>query len=154
MKTSPTHWCRAFFRIGSNCDAVDNNTCESLTIISSSFLPVSSMLEAIRCKIMVRIQENRRQKNGLGPSVQAFLRNWRWTSRYILYVMFYGMVKQGMRWKSTKELEIISSLSIWRQEHVLVGSTGSCLDYLVAMPYLLYIVLSKRWIASLLVAFI
>ena len=60
MRTSPTHWSRAFFKIGSNCDSVDNNTCESFNnaIISSRFLPIISMLESIRCKIMVRIQEN------------------------------------------------------------------------------------------------
>lgn len=61
MKTSPEHWSRAFFKLGSNCDSVDNNLCESFnhSIMDARFLPVISMNEAIRCKIMVRIQENR-----------------------------------------------------------------------------------------------
>ena len=61
MKTSPEHWSRAFFRLGSNCDSVDNNLCESFNncIMDARFFPVISMNEAIRKKLMVRIQENR-----------------------------------------------------------------------------------------------
>jgi hypothetical protein len=61
MATSPEHWSRAFFRIGSNCDSVDNNMCESFnnSIMDARFYPVISMNEAIRKKLMVRIQENR-----------------------------------------------------------------------------------------------
>ena len=29
MNTHPQHWSRAWFRLGSNCDSVDNNICES-----------------------------------------------------------------------------------------------------------------------------
>ena len=61
LRTSPEHWSRAFFKLGSNCDSVDNNMCESFNncIMDSRFLPVISMNEIIRCKVMVRIQENR-----------------------------------------------------------------------------------------------
>jgi hypothetical protein len=61
MKTDPKHWARAFFPIGSMCESVDNNLCESFNhaIIESRFYPIISMLEKIRCKIFVRIQENR-----------------------------------------------------------------------------------------------
>jgi len=61
MNTSPKHWSRAFFRLGSNCDSVDNNMCESFnnSIMDARFYPVISMNEAIRKKVMVRIQENR-----------------------------------------------------------------------------------------------
>jgi len=61
LRTDPEHWCRAFFKLGSNCDSVDNNMCESFnnSIMDSRFLPVISMNEIIRCKVMVRIQENR-----------------------------------------------------------------------------------------------
>jgi hypothetical protein len=61
MTTSPEHWSRAFFRLGNNCDSVDNNMCESFnhSIMEARFYPVISMCEAIRKKIMVRIQENR-----------------------------------------------------------------------------------------------
>ncbi|BAH92786.1 Os04g0578900 [Oryza sativa Japonica Group] len=40
---------------------VDNNMCESFNkwIVQARYLPIISMLEAIRCKVMVRIQENR-----------------------------------------------------------------------------------------------
>lgn len=61
LKTAPEHWSRAFFKLGSNCDSVDNNMCESFnnSIMDSRFLPVISMNEIIRRKVMVRIQENR-----------------------------------------------------------------------------------------------
>jgi len=61
MKTSPEHWSRAFFKIGSNCDSVDNSICESFnnSIMEARFYPVISMCEHIRKKLMVRIQENR-----------------------------------------------------------------------------------------------
>ncbi|WVZ64915.1 hypothetical protein U9M48_014362, partial [Paspalum notatum var. saurae] len=61
MKTSPEHWSRAFFKLGSNCDLVDNNMCESFnnSIMDARFYPVISMHETIRKKVMVRIQENR-----------------------------------------------------------------------------------------------
>ena len=61
LKTSPEHWSRAYFRIGSNCDSVDNNICESFNkwIVEARFFPIISMLETIRRKVMVRIQEQR-----------------------------------------------------------------------------------------------
>ncbi|WVZ77076.1 LOW QUALITY PROTEIN: hypothetical protein U9M48_024978 [Paspalum notatum var. saurae] len=61
MKTSLEHWSKAFFKLGSNCDSVDNNLCETFnnSIMESRFLPVISMNEAIRRKIMVSIQKNR-----------------------------------------------------------------------------------------------
>jgi hypothetical protein len=61
MKTEPKHWARAFFPVGSNCESVDNNLCEAFNhaIIESRFYPIISMLEKIRCKVTLRIQENR-----------------------------------------------------------------------------------------------
>ncbi|EEE58977.1 hypothetical protein OsJ_10678 [Oryza sativa Japonica Group] len=61
ITTAPEHWSRAFFQLGSNCDSVDNNMCESFnnSIMDSRFFPVISMNEAIRCKVMVRIADNR-----------------------------------------------------------------------------------------------
>ena len=58
MNTHPQHWSRAWFRLGSNCDSVDNNICESFNkwIVESRFFPIITMLEAIRRKVMVRIQ--------------------------------------------------------------------------------------------------
>lgn len=61
MKTSLEHWSRAHLKLGSNCDSVDNNVCESFNnmILESRYLPIVSMLEWIRRNMMVRIQECR-----------------------------------------------------------------------------------------------
>jgi hypothetical protein len=61
LKTHPQHWSRAWFSLGSNCDSVDNNLCESSNkwIVEARFLPIITMLEIIRRKVMVRIQEQR-----------------------------------------------------------------------------------------------
>jgi len=61
MNTDPVHWSRAYMKLGSNCDSVDNNMCESFNnyILLARYLAIVSMLEWIRCKIMVRVQENR-----------------------------------------------------------------------------------------------
>jgi len=61
MNTDPAHWSRAWFKIGSNCDSVDNNMCETFNkwIVEARFFPIVTMLETIRRKVMVRIQQNR-----------------------------------------------------------------------------------------------
>jgi hypothetical protein len=61
MNTDPHHWSRAWFRLGSNCDSVDNNMCETFNkwIVEARFFPIITMLETIRRKVMVRIQSNR-----------------------------------------------------------------------------------------------
>jgi hypothetical protein len=61
LQSGPEHYCRAYFKLGSNCDSVDNNICESFNkwIIDARFLSIISMLEAIRCEVMVRIQQQR-----------------------------------------------------------------------------------------------
>ncbi|XP_044968916.1 uncharacterized protein LOC123428866 [Hordeum vulgare subsp. vulgare] len=61
MRTEPKHWARAFFPIGSLCDSVDNNLCESFNnaIVEARFYPIISMLEKIRHKMTLRVQENR-----------------------------------------------------------------------------------------------
>jgi hypothetical protein len=61
LNTHPQHWSKAWFRLGSNCDSVDNNICESFNkwIIKARFFPIITMLETIRRKVMVRIQEQR-----------------------------------------------------------------------------------------------
>ncbi|WVZ53693.1 hypothetical protein U9M48_004598 [Paspalum notatum var. saurae] len=59
MNTSPHHWSRAWMKLGANCDSVDNNICESFNkwIVEPRHFPIISLLEAIRCKVMIRIQE-------------------------------------------------------------------------------------------------
>jgi hypothetical protein len=61
QKTEPIHWCRAWFKIGSNCESVDNNVSESFNswIIDARFKPILAMLEEIRIMVTRRIQENR-----------------------------------------------------------------------------------------------
>jgi len=60
LNTHPQHWSRAWFRLGSNCDSVDNNLCESFNkwIVQARFFPIITMLETIRRKVMVRIHDN------------------------------------------------------------------------------------------------
>ena len=59
--TNPVHWSRVWFKLGSYCDSVANNMCESFNhwVLNARFLPIISMLEGIRRQVMVRIQENR-----------------------------------------------------------------------------------------------
>jgi transposase-like protein len=61
MNTYPHRWSRAWFRLGSNCDSVDNNMCETFNkwIVQARFFLIITMLEIIRRKVMVRIQSNR-----------------------------------------------------------------------------------------------
>ena len=58
MNTDPAHWSRAWFKIGSNCDSINNNVCETFNkwIVEARFFPIVTMLETIRRKVMVRIQ--------------------------------------------------------------------------------------------------
>ena len=78
ISTLPEHWSRAYFRLGSNCDSVDNNIYEAFNhnIMEARFYPVISMCEAIIKKLMVRIQEKAQElKNGVDISVQIFSRS-------------------------------------------------------------------------------
>jgi len=65
MNTNPKHWSRAWFNLGSNYDSVDNNMCESFNnwIVDIRAHPIISMLEGIRTKVYVRIQQNRTKSN-------------------------------------------------------------------------------------------
>jgi transposase-like protein len=80
QKQDQVHWCRAWFKVGSNCESVDNNVSESFNswIIDARFKPIIAMLEDIRIMVTRRIQEN--WSNGE-----------RWTMA-ICIVMSYGMV--------------------------------------------------------------
>ncbi|XP_010501437.1 PREDICTED: uncharacterized protein LOC104778687 [Camelina sativa] len=57
MKTKPKTWCRAFHKIDSYCEDVENNSVESFnnTINKSREKPFVAMLEAVRRLAMVRI---------------------------------------------------------------------------------------------------
>ncbi|XP_019099759.1 PREDICTED: uncharacterized protein LOC104784231 [Camelina sativa] len=57
MKTKPKTWCRAFHKIGSYCEDVENNSVESFnnTINKAREKPFVAMLETVRRLAMVRI---------------------------------------------------------------------------------------------------
>lgn len=57
MKTNPEHWSRDFFKLGSYCDFVENNMCESFnnSIMRARFYPMITSHEIIRNKVMARI---------------------------------------------------------------------------------------------------
>lgn len=61
MKLDPHHWSRAWFRLGSNCDSMDNNICEPFNkwIVEPRCHPVISCFEAIRKKVYARIEKQR-----------------------------------------------------------------------------------------------
>ena len=66
-------------KLGSNCDSVDNNLCESFNkwIVEARFFPIITMLEAIRRKVMVRIQEQKSKAErlnwGICPNIKKKL---------------------------------------------------------------------------------
>jgi hypothetical protein len=66
IKTAHEHWCRAFFRLGSYCDYVENNLCELFNnaIMRARFFPIISSMEIIRRKVMARIAENKENSKG------------------------------------------------------------------------------------------
>jgi hypothetical protein len=66
MRTAPEHWCRAYFRLGSYCDSVENNLCESFNnaIMRARFYPIISSMEIIRRKVTARIAENKAKSQG------------------------------------------------------------------------------------------
>lgn len=57
QKTNPRSWCRAFYRLGSYCEDVENNSTESFnnTITKARDMPFVPMLETIRRLAMARI---------------------------------------------------------------------------------------------------
>jgi hypothetical protein len=71
MKTAPQHWCRANFRLGSYCDSVENNLCESFNnaIMRARFFPVISSMEIMRRKVMARIAENKAKSQGWAGTI-------------------------------------------------------------------------------------
>ena len=57
MKTNPTSWVRAFYRIGNFCEDVENNSTESFnsSIVQAREKPLVPMLETIARLAMARI---------------------------------------------------------------------------------------------------
>ncbi|KAG7593720.1 Zinc finger SWIM-type [Arabidopsis thaliana x Arabidopsis arenosa] len=57
MKEEPKNWCRAWFRLGSYCEDVDNNATESFnaTVVKARAKALIPMMETIRRQAMARI---------------------------------------------------------------------------------------------------
>lgn len=83
LNTHPQHWSRAWFKLASNCDSVDNNLCESFNkwIVETRFFPIITMLETIRRKVMDRIHDQRaksdRWKTMICPNILKKLNTYR-----------------------------------------------------------------------------
>ncbi len=60
-EVDPCYWSRAFFMEFPKCDILLNNMCECFNrfIIDARDKPILTMLEIVRCKIMVRIAKKR-----------------------------------------------------------------------------------------------
>ena len=61
MSKGPKHWSKAFFRVKSKCDIVDNNLSKAFNscIMEARQKSIITMLEEIRVKMMTRIVEKR-----------------------------------------------------------------------------------------------
>ncbi|OMO94152.1 Zinc finger, CCHC-type [Corchorus capsularis] len=74
-KTPVRQYCRAFLSTDERCDMIDNNMCEAFngTLLKARKLPVISLFEQIRRRMMVRIAEKRKEctrwKGNLGPNI-------------------------------------------------------------------------------------
>uniref|UniRef100_A0ACD5V3Z7 Uncharacterized protein n=1 Tax=Avena sativa TaxID=4498 RepID=A0ACD5V3Z7_AVESA len=78
MKTEPAHWSRAFFPVGSKCESVDNNLCESFNhaIVDARFYPVISMQEKIRKKYSLGFRnKGEKERNFMVKYAQAYLKS-------------------------------------------------------------------------------
>lgn len=66
LKTNPKSWCRAFYKMGSYCEDVENNSTESFnsTITKAREKPFVPMLETIRRLAMARIAKRSATSRG------------------------------------------------------------------------------------------
>ena len=127
MNTNPKHWSRAWFNIGSNCDSVDNKMCESFNnwIVDIRAHPIISMLEGIRTKAYMRIQQNRSKTS-------------KWSTSFCPNILkklnkYIDLAQQcSAIWNGKDGFEVLLTL---RRGLVHVG-TGSWLVYPVLMQLL------------------
>jgi hypothetical protein len=113
QNTDPIHWCRAWFKLGSNCESVDNNMSESFNswIIEARFKPILSMLEDIRILVTRRIQENRsnseRWKMEICPNIIRKFRKIRHRTQYchVLWNGEAGFEVRDKKWRFTVDLK-------------------------------------------------
>lgn len=112
QKTEPVHWCRAWFKTGSNCESVDNNVSESFNswIIDARFKPILAMLEEIRIMVTRRIQENRsnseRWAMTICPNVLRKVNKIRHATQYchVLWNGANGFEVRDKKWRFTVDL--------------------------------------------------
>jgi hypothetical protein len=134
MSTNPKHWSRAWFNIGSNCDSVDNNMCESFNnwIVDIRAHPILSMLEGIRTKVYVRIQQNRAKSakwnSRICPNIMKKL------NKYINLAQNCTAV-----WKMDMRLETrTGGTQLILVQGLVLAGIGNCQAFLAIMPPLQY----------------
>jgi len=112
-RTDTIHWCRAWFRLGSNCESVDNNMSESFNswIIEARFKPIITMLEDIRVLVTRRIQENRsnseRWITTICPNILRKFRKIRHRTQFchVLWNGEAGFEVRDKKWRFTVDLK-------------------------------------------------
>ncbi|XP_010523617.1 PREDICTED: uncharacterized protein LOC104801928 [Tarenaya hassleriana] len=92
LRTEPTQWCRAFFKVDSHCKDVHNNLSESFnrTIKEARLRPMIDMLEEIRRQTMLRIAKRSVQATKcvteFTPKIMAELEEARGKSRHCMMI--------------------------------------------------------------------
>ncbi|XP_056172259.1 uncharacterized protein LOC115666485 isoform X1 [Syzygium oleosum] len=88
MRQGPKHFCRAFIKTGTKCDAVENNLSETFNgyICIPRAKPILEMLEEIRAMLMERMTERSRlmvdQMDPICPRIRMKLEKTKLESRY------------------------------------------------------------------------
>ena len=111
-KTDPVHWSRAWFKLGSNCESVDNNMSESFNswIIESRFKPIIAMPEDIMIQVTRRIQENRSNSDmwtmAVCPNIIRKFNKIRHRTQYchVLWNGDAGFEVRDKKWRFTVDL--------------------------------------------------
>jgi hypothetical protein len=112
QKQDQVHWCRAWFKVGSNCESVDNNVSESFNswIIDARFKPIIAMLEDIRIMVTRRIQENwsngERWTMAICPNILRKVNKIRHATQYchVLWNGASGFEVRDKKWRFTVDL--------------------------------------------------
>jgi hypothetical protein len=134
MNTNPKHWSRAWFNNGSNCDSMDNNMSESFNnwIVDIRAHRILSMLEGIRTKVYVRIQQNRAKSakwnSRICPNIMKKL------NKYINLAQNCTAV-----WKMDMRLETrTGGTQLILVQGLVLAGIGNCQPFLAIMPSLQY----------------
>ena len=95
IKKDPKTWSRAYFHIGTNCEAVENgfSECFNSVILTVRNKPIITMLEGIRVIVLERMNTMRRicekWTEDICPNIQKRLEITKDQVRYILKHIFF-----------------------------------------------------------------